>query len=126
MTADDCFPKRLVIPAVTGLDGRPVYPSVEVDITWHMCCDYAVMAPLNGLGGVNSRCPCLFCRWQRGQNEAPAADRSSSLEQRTWAGQHLRPFIEAKKKVSTLRILKARVGLRDVQSVCLRDVLCDR
>jgi hypothetical protein len=100
MTADDCFPKRLAIPAVIGPDGQLQCPSIELDLIWHLCSDFPVMAGLNGLGGVNSKRPCLFCRWQRGQNEAPAADRSSSMEQREWAGQHLRPFIEAKKKVS--------------------------
>jgi hypothetical protein len=86
MTADDCVPKRLVIPAVIGPDGKVLYPSIELDLTWHLCSDVPVMAGLNGLGGVNSKCLCLFCRWQRGQNEAPAADRSSSMEQREWVG----------------------------------------
>jgi predicted aconitase len=99
MTADDCFPMRLVIPAVNGLDGK-VYPSIEVDITWHMCCDYAVMAPLTAWGESTAGAHASSVAGN-GDRMRPATDRSSSLEQRAWAGQHVRPFIEAKKKVST-------------------------
>jgi hypothetical protein len=79
-------------------------------MAWRELTASAYVSFVDGNGDrMRHRPPTVPVQWSNASGLASTSDPSLSEGE----GEHL-------------RVLKLRVGLRDVQSICLRDVLCDR
>ena len=92
METASCFPSKL-----------QVAPEFSLNIRWHLCSDYSLMAILGCYCCVSSKHPCLFCFWQRsdGPESGTLRDFQAAEERAGIAEQLAAPLLETSSKVSS-------------------------
>jgi hypothetical protein len=91
----ECFPTELELPTLHGQS------TVRVDIEWHLCADYALMAQWGGYCSCSSTFPCLYCLWRRGDNAAaaPLREFKDVRQMASWAERYFKTLHQCVTKV---------------------------